>query len=156
MASLGMALALVRDTGQLSTLAPRLAPLLSFSDLLEIETALSEIQTDLPVNETALFVCIRRQIDKQIATQTDFWTLYNQSKCELSMQCLMNALHLRHRSFAWSTWLTAPLRPSSTAPKGHIKKIISLSMFIVHIYLFCFLLFLQLPSITALTGQISK
>ena len=48
MASLGMALTLVRGPSQLLDLAPRLALLLLFSDLLEIETALPEIDTGLP------------------------------------------------------------------------------------------------------------
>ena len=42
-----MVLTLVRGLVQLSALAPRLAPILLFSDLLEIETALPEIETDL-------------------------------------------------------------------------------------------------------------
>ena len=51
--SLDMTLTLVRGSGQLSTLALRLASL-SFSDQLEIETALPEIETDLPEIATAL------------------------------------------------------------------------------------------------------
>ena len=53
MASLSMTLTLVRGLGQLSALTLRLAPLLSFSDLLEIETVLPEIETALE-NETTL------------------------------------------------------------------------------------------------------
>ena len=48
MASLDMALNLVRGPRQLLALAPRLASLLLFSDLLEIEIDLPEIETDLP------------------------------------------------------------------------------------------------------------
>ena len=47
-----MALTLVRGPSQLLALAPRLAPLLLFSDLLEIETALPETETDLPEIQT--------------------------------------------------------------------------------------------------------
>ena len=54
MASLSMTLALVRGLGQLSALTLRLAPLLSFSDLLEIETTVPEIETALPEIETEL------------------------------------------------------------------------------------------------------
>ena len=46
--SLAMALTFVRGPKQLSAFAPRLAPLLSFSVLLDIETALPEIETTLP------------------------------------------------------------------------------------------------------------
>ena len=50
-----MALTLVWGLGhQLSVLAPRLAPISSFSDLLEIETALLEIETTLTEIETIL------------------------------------------------------------------------------------------------------
>ena len=49
-----MVLTLVRGLVQLSALAPRLAPILLFSDLLEIETALPEIETVLPEIETVL------------------------------------------------------------------------------------------------------
>ena len=52
MVSLGMAFTLVRGPGLLTALATRLAPLLSFSELLEIEIALSEIETALPEIET--------------------------------------------------------------------------------------------------------
>ena len=44
MTSLGVALTLVRVPRQLLALAPRLAPLLIISDLLEIETDLPEIE----------------------------------------------------------------------------------------------------------------
>ena len=47
MVFLGMALSLVRGFVQLSALAPRLAPTLILSDLLEIETALPEIKAAL-------------------------------------------------------------------------------------------------------------
>ena len=47
MTSLGMALTLVRGLGQLSALAPCLAPIFIFSDLLKIETTLPEIETAL-------------------------------------------------------------------------------------------------------------
>ena len=52
MVSLGMVFTLVRGPGLLTALATRLAPLLSFSDQLEIEIALSEIETALPEIET--------------------------------------------------------------------------------------------------------
>ena len=55
MASLGMTLALVRDTGQLSTLAPRLAPLLSFSDLPQIEILSFELENKYQPNEGLIF-----------------------------------------------------------------------------------------------------
>ena len=42
-----MALTLVRGLGQLSALAPCLAPIFIFSDLLKIETTLPEIETAL-------------------------------------------------------------------------------------------------------------
>ena len=45
---------LVRGLGQLSALLPRLAAILLFADLPEIETALPEIETVLPEIETAL------------------------------------------------------------------------------------------------------
>ena len=54
MASLCMALTLIRGLGQLSALAPRLAPILLFSDLLEIKIALPEIKTALLEIENAL------------------------------------------------------------------------------------------------------
>ena len=47
MVFLGMALTLVRGFGQLSTLAPRLAPTLILSDLLEMKTTLPEIKAAL-------------------------------------------------------------------------------------------------------------
>ena len=53
MASLGIALTLVIGPSQLLALAP----LLLFSDLLEIETALPEIETDLPEIETVPRFC---------------------------------------------------------------------------------------------------
>ena len=49
---LGMALTLDRGPGQVSALAYDLVPLLSLSDLHEIETALSEIETGLPEIKT--------------------------------------------------------------------------------------------------------
>ena len=49
-----MALTLVWGQGGLSALSPRLAPILSFYDLLKNGTALPEIETDLPKIETAL------------------------------------------------------------------------------------------------------
>ena len=54
MASLGKALTLVRGLGHLSALETRLAPILLFSDLLEIENVMSEIKTALPEIKTAL------------------------------------------------------------------------------------------------------
>ena len=49
-----MVLTLVRCPRQLLALVRRLAPLLLFSDLLEIETDLPEIETALPKIETDL------------------------------------------------------------------------------------------------------
>ena len=54
MAPLGMALTVVRGLGQLSALAPRLASIILFSDILEIETALPKNKTALPEIKTAL------------------------------------------------------------------------------------------------------
>ena len=54
MAPLGMALTLVRGLGQLSALAPCLAPISLFYDPLEIATALPGIMTALPEIMTAL------------------------------------------------------------------------------------------------------
>ena len=54
MTSLDMALTFVRGLGRLSASAPRLTPILSFPDLLEIETALPEIKTALLKIEIAL------------------------------------------------------------------------------------------------------
>ena len=48
------AYASVQGPGQMSALALRKAPLLSFSDLPEIKTALLEIETSLPEIETSL------------------------------------------------------------------------------------------------------
>ena len=48
MASLGMALTLVRGPGLVSHLAPMLSLILLFSDLHEVETDLLEIEPDLP------------------------------------------------------------------------------------------------------------
>ena len=54
MAFLDMALTLVRGLRQLSALASRFAPILLFSDLLEIKTVLPEIKTTLTEIETVL------------------------------------------------------------------------------------------------------
>ena len=61
MTSLGMAFTLVRGlgAGRLSVFQLRLEPLLLFSDLLEIETALSEMKTEKKNIEIALSLKLR-------------------------------------------------------------------------------------------------